>query len=72
MRHFTFQWSASGNVAFRNDLDSDLNLHGGWEHNNLFEQNTVRVPYEHRSANCASNCGGEGGEIDDGTWYPIW
>ncbi|MER6411716.1 RICIN domain-containing protein [Streptomyces humidus] len=72
LRHFTFQWSASGNVAFRNDLDSDLNLHGGWEHHNLFEQNTVRVPYEHRSGNCQSNCGGEGGEIDDGTWYPIW
>ncbi|NEA49489.1 RICIN domain-containing protein [Streptomyces sp. SID10815] len=72
LRHFTFQWSASGNVAFRNDLDSDLNLHGGWEHGNLFEQNTVRVPYEHRSASCQANCGGEGGEIDEGTWYPIW
>ncbi|MDT0616103.1 hypothetical protein [Streptomyces lancefieldiae] len=72
LRHFTFQWSASGNVAFRNDLDADLNLHGGWEHKNLFEQNTVRIPYEHRSANCESNCGGEGGEIDEGTWYPIW
>ncbi|MEU1393111.1 MULTISPECIES: endonuclease/exonuclease/phosphatase family protein [unclassified Nonomuraea] len=72
LRHFTFQWSASGNVAFRNDLDSDLNLHGGWEHNNLFEANTVRVPYEHRSGNCQTNCGGEGGEIDDGTWWSIW
>jgi hypothetical protein len=72
LRHFTFQWSASGNVAFRNDLDSDLNLHGGWEHYNLFEQNTVRIPYEHRSASCQTNCGGEGGEIDAGTWYPIW
>ncbi|MEU6602881.1 endonuclease/exonuclease/phosphatase family protein, partial [Streptomyces flaveolus] len=72
LRHFTFQWSASGNVAFRNDTDSDLNLHGGWEHGNLFEQNTARVPYEHRSANCKTNCGGEGGEIDEGTWYPIW
>ncbi|MGW3074717.1 endonuclease/exonuclease/phosphatase family protein [Kitasatospora sp. NPDC001132] len=72
LRHFTFQWSASGNVAFRNDLDSDLNLHGGWEHDNLFEQNTLRVPYEHRSGNCTTNCGGEGGEIDEGTWYPIW
>ncbi|ROQ26493.1 ricin-type beta-trefoil lectin protein [Streptomyces sp. PanSC19] len=72
LRHFTFQWSASGNVAFRNDLDSDLNLHGGWEHNNLFEQNTLRVPYEHRSGNCRTNCGGEGGEVDEGTWYPIW
>ncbi|MER6361111.1 endonuclease/exonuclease/phosphatase family protein [Kitasatospora sp. NPDC001527] len=72
LRHFTFQWSASGNVAFRNDLDSDLNLHGGWEHNNLFEQNTLRVPYEHRSGSCETNCGGEGGEVDEGTWYPIW
>ncbi|MFF7455391.1 endonuclease/exonuclease/phosphatase family protein [Kitasatospora sp. NPDC008115] len=72
LRHFTFQWSASGNVAFRNDLDSDLNLHGGWEHNNLFEQNTLRVPYEHRSGNCQTNCGGEGGEVDEGTWYPVW
>ncbi|MFC5667958.1 hypothetical protein ACFP3U_33960 [Kitasatospora misakiensis] len=72
LRHFTFQWSASGNVAFRNDLDSDLNLHGGWEHNNLFEQNTLRVPYDHRSGSCQTNCGGEGGEIDEGTWYPIW
>lgn len=72
LRHFTFQWSASGNVAFRNDLDSDLNLHGGWERANLFEQNTVRVPFDHRSASCETNCGGEGGEIDEGTWYPIW
>lgn len=72
LRHFTFQWSASGNVAFRNNLDSDLNLHGGWERYNLFEQNTVSVPYDHRSASCAANCGGEGGEIDEGTWFPIW
>ncbi|GHG92597.1 RICIN domain-containing protein [Comamonas sp. JC664] len=72
LRHFTFQWSASNNVAFRNDLDSDLNLHGGWERYNLFEGNIVRVPYEHRSANCTVNCGGEGGQVDVGTWYPIW
>nr|MDT0659095.1 RICIN domain-containing protein [Micromonospora sp. DSM 115978] len=72
LRHFTFQWSASGNVAFRNDLDSDLNLHGGWERYNLFEGNTVRIPYEHRSGNCTVNCGGEGGELEDGTWFPIW
>jgi Ricin-type beta-trefoil lectin domain-like len=72
LRHFTFQWSASGNVVYRNDLDSDLNLHGGWERYNLFEDNTVRIPYEHRSASCQANCGGEGGEVDEGTWYPIW
>ncbi|TDW92464.1 hypothetical protein [Kribbella sp. VKM Ac-2566] len=73
LRHLTLQWSASGNVVIGNDLDSDLNLHGGWERRNLFELNTVHVPYEHRSANCRSNCGGEGGEQkDESTWYPIW
>ncbi|MEV5965508.1 hypothetical protein AB0L70_27310 [Kribbella sp. NPDC051952] len=73
LRHLTLQWSSSGNVVIGNDLDSDLNLHGGWERRNLFELNTVRIPYEHRSANCRSNCGGEGGEQkDDSTWFPIW
>ncbi len=73
LRHFTFQWSASGNVVIGNDLDSDLNLHGGWERNNLFELNTVRVPYDHRSASCRANCGEEGGGGPDAsTWYPIW
>jgi hypothetical protein len=73
LRHLTLQWSSSGNVVIGNDLDSDLNLHGGWERRNLFELNTVHVPYEHRSASCKSNCGGEGGEEkDDSTWFPIW
>ncbi|MGW6708220.1 cellulose binding domain-containing protein [Streptomyces sp. NPDC054956] len=73
LRHFTFQWSASGNVVIGNDFDSDLNLHGGWERNNLFELNKVTVPYEHRSANCRSNCGEEGGGGPDAsTWFPIW
>ncbi|MCG7210112.1 hypothetical protein [Streptomyces arenae] len=73
LRHFTFQWSASGNVAIGNDFDSDLNLHGGWERNNLFELNTSTVPYEHRSGSCYSNCGDEGGNApDDSTWFPIW
>ncbi|GAB2808949.1 hypothetical protein GCM10027200_05930 [Lentzea nigeriaca] len=73
LRHFTFQWSASGNVVIGNDFDSDLNLHGGWERNNLFELNTVRVPYAHRSGNCRANCGEEGGGgPDDSNWFPIW
>jgi hypothetical protein len=73
LRHFTFQWSASGNVVIGNDFDSDINLHGGWERNNLFELNTVTVPYEHRSASCRANCGEEGGDAPDGsTWFPIW
>ncbi|WP_439657456.1 cellulose binding domain-containing protein [Lentzea sp. HUAS TT2] len=73
LRHFTFQWSAAGNVVIGNDFDSDLNLHGGWERNNLFELNTVRVPYAHRSANCRANCGEEGGGgPDNSNWFPIW
>ncbi|RAJ39962.1 hypothetical protein K353_03450 [Kitasatospora sp. SolWspMP-SS2h] len=72
LRHFTFRWSASGNVAFRNDLDSDLNLHGGWEYGSLFERNILRVPCEHRSGSCRVDCGGEGGGIEEGRWYPVW
>ncbi|GAA0583671.1 peptide ABC transporter substrate-binding protein [Kribbella sandramycini] len=73
LRHFTFQWSASNNVAIGNDFDSDLNVHGGWERRNLFENNTVRIPFEHASKNCRSNCGDEGGGgPDDSTWWPIW
>jgi hypothetical protein len=72
LRHFTFQWSASNNVAIGNDLDCDLNLHGGWERRNLFELNIVRVPYKHAPGRCTANCGGESGGQDTGQWYPIW
>ncbi|MER6809903.1 hypothetical protein ABT299_11540 [Spirillospora sp. NPDC000708] len=73
LRHFTFQWSASGNVAIGNDIDSDFNLHGGWERNNLIEDNRSNVPFAHRSANCFSNCGDEGDSPpDNSNWYPIW
>ena len=78
LRHFTFQWSASGNVVIGNDFDSDLNLHGGYERHNLFEMNKVTVPYGHRPGNCDSNCGAEGDDpvvvapVDDSNWYPIW
>jgi hypothetical protein len=74
LRHFTFQWSASGNVFAGNDTDSDVNFHGGWERHNLVEHNTIRVPFEHRPGSCTQNCGGEGGsgDADDSAWYPIW
>ncbi|WP_380283543.1 GDSL-type esterase/lipase family protein [Kitasatospora purpeofusca] len=72
LRHFTFQWSSSGNVAVANDFDSDLNLHGGWERRNLFDNNVVHVPFDHASKSCTANCGGEGGVSDKGTWWPIY
>jgi hypothetical protein len=72
LRHFTFQWSASGNVFVGNDTDADVNLHGGWERHNLIERNTVTVPAEHRPGNCTRHCGGEGGAEDESPWYPIW
>ena len=72
LRHFTFQWSASGNVFAGNDTDADVNFHGGWERRNLVENNTVTVPFEHAPGNCTANCGGEGGYTEDATWYPIW
>ncbi|WP_328649541.1 hypothetical protein OHS58_21060 [Amycolatopsis sp. NBC_00348] len=73
LRHFTFQWSASGNVVIGNDIDSDFNIHGGYERNNLFENNTNRVSYAHRSGNCTAHCGDEGGDApDDSSWFPIY
>ncbi len=73
LRHFAFQWSASGNVVVGNSMDNDINLHGGYERNNLFELNEVVVPYAHRSGSCWTNCGGEGGESSDTSqWFPIW
>jgi len=73
LRHFTFQWSASGNVVIGNDIDSDFNIHGGYERNNLFENNTNAVSYAHRSGNCTAHCGDEGNDPpDDSTWFPIY
>jgi hypothetical protein len=73
LRHFTFQWSSSGNVATGNDLDCDFNLHGGWERANLIERNTIHVSYDHRPGRCTVNCGEEGGgAADSGDWWPMW
>lgn len=64
LRHLTLQWSATGNIVENNTLDSDINLHGGWERNNLIRNNTVAVPFEHRNWT--------NGAPDNGTWQPIW
>lgn len=65
LRHLTLQWSASGNVVTGNNIDADINLHGGWERFNLIENNVVRVPFAH--SDCSPNC-----SVGDETWYPIW
>lgn len=74
LRHFTFQWSASGNVVIGNTFDSDINFHGGWERHNLVEANLVRVPYGHASGNCRTNCDLSDvmGDMGAGTWWPLW
>lgn len=64
VRHLTLQWSATGNLVENNNLNVDINLHGGWERNNIIRNNTVEVPFEHRSWSS--------GAPGAGTWQPIW
>lgn len=64
VRHLTLQWSATGNIVENNYLSVDLNLHGGWERNNIIRNNTIEVPFEHRSWSS--------GAPGPGTWQPIW
>ncbi|CAH0528813.1 hypothetical protein VHP8226_02840 [Vibrio hippocampi] len=65
IRHLALQWSATGNIVENNTLNVDMNLHGGWERNNLIRSNRIEVPFEHRSW---SNGAPESGA----TWQPIW
>ena len=64
VRHLTLQWSATGNIVEDNNLNEDLNLHGGWERNNIIRNNTIKVPFLHRSWT--------DGQPGNGTWQPIW
>lgn len=65
VRHMALQWSATGNIVENNYLNVDLNLHGGWERNNLIRKNTIEVPFEHRSWS-------KGAPEENATWQPIW
>jgi chitodextrinase len=69
IRHLALQWSATNNVVQGNTMSVDMNLHGGWERRNLIEQNTINVPFDHKSWG-----EGEGGldTADGSTWYPLW
>lgn len=66
LRHLTLQWSATGNVVKNNYLNVDINLHGGWERNNIIHNNTSRIPFEHRSWDTRKQ------EPSNGTWQPVW
>jgi hypothetical protein len=72
LRHLTLQWSSSGNVVIGNDLDCEINLHGGWERHNLIENNLVRIPYGHAHTTCTIGCEHIGGIGAGETWYPIY
>ena len=67
LRHITLQWSASFNIIRNNDIDCDLNFHGGWERFNLLENNIVNVPFEHRFGDVNSSNPAQGS-----IWYPLW
>lgn len=64
VRHLAIQWSSSGNVIEGNTINADLNLHGGWERNNIIRNNTISVPFAHRSW--------ADGAPSEGSWQPIW
>lgn len=72
LRHLTLQWSSSGNVVIGNDLDCEINLHGGWERHNLIENNLIRIPYGHAHTNCTIGCEHINGIGVGETWYPIY
>ncbi len=72
LRHLTLQWSSSGNVIIGNDLDCEINLHGGWERNNLIELNRVLIPYGHAHTNCQTGCDHITTIGQGETWYPIY
>ncbi|WP_284205105.1 right-handed parallel beta-helix repeat-containing protein [Psychromonas marina] len=64
VRHLAIQWSSSGNLIEGNTINADLNMHGGWERNNIIRNNTISVPFAHRSW--------ADGAPSDGSWQPIW
>jgi len=67
LRHLAIQWSATGNLIEENNLDCDLNLHGGWERNNIFRNNYSKISFEHRHWNESAGIPSE-----TETWFPVW
>ncbi|MBD3345512.1 MAG: hypothetical protein GF401_10660 [Chitinivibrionales bacterium] len=72
LRHLTLQWSSSGNVIIGNDMDCEINFHGGWERHNLVENNLIRIPYTHAHSNCTIGCDHIGAAGTGESWYPLY
>ena len=48
IRHVTLQWSAAGNRFYDLLLGVDINLHGGFAHENRIDHITFDIPHAHR------------------------
>ena len=48
IRHITLQWSASGNHIYQIDSGVDINLHGGYAHQNRIDYIDFNIPHKHR------------------------
>ncbi len=48
IRHITLQWSSSDNVLSHLDLGVDINLHGGYSHDNSIRDITFHIPKYHK------------------------
>lgn len=47
IRHVTLQWSSCGNHLYQLDLGVDLNLHGGYTHDNIIDHIRFDIPEYH-------------------------
>lgn len=47
IRHLTLQWSSTGNHLYNLHLGVDLNLHGGYVHDNRIDHIDFAIPKEH-------------------------
>lgn len=48
IRHVTLQWSSTGNVLSHLDLGVDINLHGGYSHDNTIKDIVFHIPKYHK------------------------
>jgi len=48
IRHLTLQWSSCGNHLYNLKMGVDINLHGGFAHDNIIERIEFDIPKSHR------------------------